>query len=346
MATTPGAGKMIRVESLAKDYVIKRPVKKSFPLLRLIRRRETETIRAINNVTFSIEKGEMVACIGPNGAGKSTLLKMLTGILYPTSGDIEVFGFNPWKHRRDLSYRIGVVFGQKSQLLYHLPLIESFRLFADVYDLKRSQFQDELQLLVQLFSLEPLLDFPVRKMSLGQRMKCEIAASLLHRPELLFLDEPTIGLDVISKQQIRNALLGLNLARSTTLVLTSHDSEDIKFVCRRALVVNHGTVCFDDSIEAIAKKFLVHKKLKLTFEGNEAPSLNIPGVEMLAHRGNELELAVDERYTSCSQIIKMLLEKYEVLDFAISNPSMDEIIWAVFTETNKAIDGERGQTEC
>jgi len=151
-------------------------------------------------------------------------------------------------------------------------------------------------------------------------------------------DEPTIGLDVISKQQIRNALLELNLARGTTLVLTSHDSEDIKFVCRRALVVNRGTVCFDDSIESIAKRFLTHKKLKLVFEENEAPSLTIPGVEVLTRQGNELELSLDERYLSSSQVIKMLLEKYEVRDFSISHPSMDEIIWAVFTETNKAIN--------
>lgn len=333
---------LINVEHLVKEYTIKKRNNNRFAFLRSIGHRDTELVKAIDDVSFSIDQGEMVALIGPNGAGKSTIIKTLTGILYPTAGDVKVFGLNPWKNRRKLTYRMGVVFGQKSQLLFHLPLIESYKLFADIYDLNRKQYKDELELLVHLFSLEHLLDFPIRKMSLGQRMKCEIVASLLHRPELLFLDEPTIGLDILSKQQIRDALQGLNKQHGTTLMLSSHDSGDIEFVCNRAIVVNHGTIWFDDSIEAIRKKFLTRKNLKVVFAGSETPRFELPdGVELLSQQSNELVLAVDEHKIISSQLMKRLISKHDVMDFSVANPTMDEIISAVFKATNDAYDKKK-----
>ncbi|MBD0303260.1 MAG: ATP-binding cassette domain-containing protein, partial [Tolypothrix sp. T3-bin4] len=204
-------------------------------------RRQTEIV-AVDDITLSVPNGQAIAFIGPNGAGKSTTIKMLTGILYPTSGQATLLGLNPWKNRRELAYQIGVVFGQRSQLWYHLPPRDTLELLARIYNLDRKEYIKRRDVLVERFDLKPFWYTPVRKLSLGQRMRAEVAASLLHRPRLLFLDEPTIGLDVIARQELRDLIREWNRNEGITVFLTSHDAGDIERVAQRVVVINHGRV--------------------------------------------------------------------------------------------------------
>ena len=231
---------VIQVDHLSKTFVTreKQPgLRGSVRALFCPIRRETQ---AVKDITFSVDEGERVAFIGPNGAGKSTTIKMLVGILYPTSGQAQVLGKTPWRERQRLAYEIGAVFGQKSQLWYHLPPQDSFDLLARIYELDRSTYRQRLAYLVELFEIGDHLPVPVRKLSLGERIRCEIAASLLHRPRILFLDEPTIGLDVVVKQRIRDLILDLNQQEGVTIFLTSHDAGDVEILCKRAMVITTG----------------------------------------------------------------------------------------------------------
>jgi ABC-2 type transport system ATP-binding protein len=231
---------IIDIEQLTKTFVAteKQPgLRGSVRALFRPVRRETH---AVKGTTFAVDEGERVAFIGPNGAGKSTTIKMLVGILYPTSGAARVLGRVPWKERQRLAYQIGAVFGQKSQLWYHLPPADSFDLLAHIYELDSTDYRQRLDFLVELFEIEGHLQTPVRKLSLGERMRCEIAASLLHRPRILFLDEPTIGLDVVVKQRIRDLILALNQEEGVTIFLTSHDAGDVEVLCKRAMVFRLG----------------------------------------------------------------------------------------------------------
>lgn len=211
-------------------------------------------VEAVAGINLRIETGELLAFIGPNGAGKSTTIKMLTGILHPTEGQATVFGLVPWRERQKLAFRIASVFGQRSQLWYHLPPADSLDLLAHIYELEPSAYRARLRDLVEQFEIEHLMQVPVRKLSLGERMRCEIVGSLLHRPSIVFLDEPTIGLDVIAKQHIRRHIRELNEREGTTVFLTSHDAGDVEQLCRRVIVINHGTVVFDDSLSAMRQQ--------------------------------------------------------------------------------------------
>ncbi|MEZ4560595.1 MAG: ATP-binding cassette domain-containing protein [Caldilineaceae bacterium] len=216
--------------------------------------------------------GEMLAFIGPNGV-RTTTIKMLTGILYPTGGQASVLGFTPWTQRRQMAYHIGSVFGQKPQLWYHLPAEDTFSLFAQIYEVPREKYRARRAFLVEAFQIGDLLQTPVRKLSLGQRMKCEIAASLLHSPEIIFLDEPTIGLDVVAKQQIRDAIRTLNEQDGTTIFLTSHDAGDIESLCKRVIVINHGGIIFDGRTSALKRRYLRRKVLDVRFAGGAGRTL-------------------------------------------------------------------------
>jgi ABC-2 type transport system ATP-binding protein len=220
-------------------------------------------VEAVAGIDLHIEAGELVAFIGPNGAGKSTTIKMLTGILYPSDGTARVLGLVPWRDRQKLSFSIATVFGQRSQLWYHLPPGDSLELLAHIYELDRTTYRKRLHHLVERFEIAPLLNTPVRKLSLGERMRCEIVGSLLHRPAILFLDEPTIGLDVVAKQRIRQHIRELNDTDGTTVFLTSHDAGDVEHLCRRVIMINHGTVVFDDSVTALKQQYLARKRIEL-----------------------------------------------------------------------------------
>jgi ABC-2 type transport system ATP-binding protein len=297
--------------------------------LRALVRPERRTVTAVAGVSFAIEPGEIVAFIGPNGAGKSTTIKMLTGILFPSSGEARVLGLVPWQERTKLAFRIASVFGQRSQLSFHLPPRDSFELLAAIYELDERAYRERLGELVDLFDLARLMEQPVRKMSLGERMRCEVAASLLHRPEVLFLDEPTIGMDVIARQSIRDLVQRLNREEGTTVLLTSHDAGDVEQVCRRAIVINHGRIIFDDAIATLRREFLGHKVIDLTLS-EKAPPVQYPNVRCIEHSDYRLRLEVDTRAQQLDLIVAHLISRLKVADIQIADPPMEEVIAAIY----------------
>ena len=325
----------ITVEALTKAFTsqVKSPGLRGS--VRALLHPETQTVLAVKGITFAVDEGERVAFIGPNGAGKSTTIKILTGILHPTSGNASVLGLVPWKQRQQLAYRIGAVFGQKSQLWYHLPPVDSFDLLAHIYALEPAAYHERRAMLVALFELGPHLQTPVRKLSLGERMRCEIAASLLHRPRILFLDEPTIGLDVVVKQRIRDLILELNQQEGVTVFLTSHDAGDVEVLCKRAMVINHGEVIYDGGVTELKHTYLRSKiislKLAVPWQGFDAP-----GVTVLKHTGYGVKLEVDTTVAPIEQVTSGLLSRYSIVDINIDNPQMEAIIAQIYNAAQVA----------
>ena len=286
---------------------------------------ETVEVEAVAEVGFSIEPGELVAFIGPNGAGKSTTIKMLTGILTPTAGEGTVMGLVPWRERTRLAFRIASVFGQRSQLSYHLPPRDSFDLLAAIYELDTRPYRERLGELVELFDLGRLMETPVRRLSLGERMRCEVAAALLHRPRVLFLDEPTIGLDVIAKAVMRDLIRRLNDEEGTTVLLTSHDATDVEQVCRRAIVVNHGRIVFDDTVATLRGEFLATKVIELVLAERASPP-TLAGVRTVREDGVRLTLDVDTTTRRVDEVVATLVGSLPVADITISDPPMEDVI--------------------
>ena len=232
-----------------KRFTVKQKEKGIKVSIKSIIKPKYKKIKAVNNISFTVEKGEMLAFIGPNGAGKSTTIKMLTGILYPTSGEIMVNGINPAKQRKKLAYKIGTVFGQKEQLWTHLTPYDNFKFFGAIYDIPNDEIEDRIEELSNTFELQEFINTPVRNLSLGQRIRCEMVAALIHKPEILFLDEPTIGLDPVVKKNIRNLIKKMNKELGTTIFLTSHDVGDIEKLCKRVIIVNKGKIIMDDTMK-------------------------------------------------------------------------------------------------
>ncbi|MGC9335622.1 MAG: ABC transporter ATP-binding protein, partial [Anaerolineae bacterium] len=265
----------------------------------------------------------------PNGAGKSTTIKMMVGILYPTSGEATVLGKVPWRQRQQLAYEIGAVFGQKSQLWYHLPPRDSFDLLARIYEQKPADYRQRLAYLIELFEIGEYLSTPVRKLSLGERMRCEITASLLHRPRILFLDEPTIGLDVVVKQRIRDLILALNQEEGVTIFLTSHDAGDVEILCKRAMVINHGEVIFDGRVSTLKRDYIHAKTISLKLE-ETWQGFDVPGVQVLKHKGYGVKLQVDTDTTPIDEVVGQLLARYRIADINVDNPPMEAIIARIY----------------
>lgn len=287
------------------------------------------TIDAVAGVSFDIAPGERVAVIGPNGAGKSTTLKMLSGVLEPTEGAAEVLGLVPWRDRKALAYRIGVVFGQRSQLWGELPARDSFSLLRRIYDQEEGVFSRRLGELSERFSLGELMDQPVHRMSLGQRMRCEIAASLLHGPELLFLDEPTIGLDVTAKAAIRDFVREHARDHGLTVVLTSHDTRDIELVCERVIVVGQGRIVVDQPTDQLRRRFLGRKVVTLQSSG-AGVSLDLPGVTRRPSAQHTTILEVDTGLTRVEQVIAAAFAQGGIEDVTIEDPPMEEVIHDIY----------------
>lgn len=320
---------IIQTNNLTKTF---RTVQKQPGLrgsLQTLFRPEYESVEAVRALNFEIATGERLAFIGPNGAGKSTTIKLLVGILHPTAGQAEVLGLVPWLQREQLAYQIGAVFGQKSQLWYHLPAADSFDLLARIYDLDSEQYKARLHYLIDVFELAEYLHVPVRKLSLGQRMRCEIAASLLHSPRILFLDEPTIGLDVVVKQRIRDLILELNEREGVTIFLTSHDAGDVEVLCKRAMVINRGEIIYDGKVSDLRRNYLQTKtvslKLSVPWQGFSAP-----GVRQLKQKDYGVKLEVDTAQTSIELVISQLLKRYQVADITVDDPPMEEIIAQIY----------------
>ena len=319
----------IQVRQLTKTFVTreKQPgLRGSIRTLFRPVRRETQ---AVKGITFDVEVGERLAFIGPNGAGKSTTIKMLVGILYPTSGQAQVLGKIPWRERKRLAYEIGAVFGQKSQLWYHLPPADSFDLLSRIYELDQAAYRQRLAYLVELFEIGGYLQVPVRKLSLGERMRCEVAASLLHRPRILFLDEPTIGLDVVVKQRIRDLILELNQQEGVTIFLTSHDAGDVEVLCKRAMVINHGEVIYDGRVSTLKRDYISTKTISLKL-GETWQGFDSPGVQVLKHKGYGVKLEVDTGIVPIKDVVGQLLAQYAVVDINVDNPPMEKIIARIY----------------
>lgn len=280
---------------------------------------------AIKSLSFSVQAGERVAFIGPNGAGKSTTIKMLTGILFPTSGDVKVLGLVPWKDREALGYKIGTVFGQRTQLWYHLPPTDTFALLAKIYEIDDVDYESRLNELTAIFELRPFLHKPVRQLSLGERMRCELVASLLHKPQILFLDEPTIGLDINAKLMIRALLNKLSKDHGTTLFLTSHDTADIEQVCDRVIVLDKGSIVIDNSLKELKKTYMKKKILTLITD-DETLSLNLPGITILETSPYHFSCEVDLEITPIDRVISEALKRTSLKDVTIEDPSMEEVI--------------------
>lgn len=319
----------IRAEGLTKRFAVKRKEEGFKAGVRSLLRPQYSEKTAVQGIDLTVPQGETLAFLGPNGAGKSTTIKMLTGILHPSGGHAEVLGYCPWKERGKLAYRIGSVFGQKSQLWYHLPPADSFELMSRIYELKRGDYLARRDDLVRRFELEPYLHTPVRKLSLGERMRCEIAAAMLHRPQILFLDEPTIGLDVVVKQSIRELIRFMNREEGTTVFLTSHDAGDIEQLCRRAVVINHGQMIFDDTVEAMKRDLLTGKTIRLKLL-EPGPPFRHDGVEVLTQTDRELALSVDTAAIAAQEVLSRLVAAYRVSDITIEDPPMESIITHIY----------------
>ena len=315
--TTPPTGPLIEVVDLERTFDVRRRVEGS-------RRRVREQVRAVHDLSFTVRAGEMVGYIGPNGAGKSTTVKMLTGILVPTGGRVRVAGLDPSRHRVALTRRIGVVFGQRSTLWWDLPLRDSFELLQKMYRIPPARYRENLDRFIEILDLGDQLDTPVRQLSLGQRMRGDITAALLHDPEVLYLDEPTIGLDVISKGRLREFLRSLNAERNTTLMLTTHDLQDIEALCERVIVIDHGTSVYDGSLAGLHAQGGSTRTLVVDLV-DEAPPIDVPGAEVRRVEGPRQWLSFPSD-ASAAPIVAAVASAYDVADLSIQEPDIEDVI--------------------
>lgn len=325
--------KSITVANLTKKFSF--PVKKQGAgWVKNLFAPERREVVAVHDISFSVEKGERVAFIGPNGAGKSTTIKMLTGILFPSSGKISVLGLDPTKDRKKLAYQIGTVFGQRSQLLPNLPLTDSLEFFGVMYDLSPGQIKKRIAELTELFSLGEFIDQPVRKLSLGQRMRAEVAASLIHKPKIVLLDEPTIGLDVVAKKTLRDLLLRINREEGTTIFLTSHDVGDIETLCERTIIINRGTLIQDLPTADLAKSFAFEKYADLIPTDKFETFVELPsGIKYLSRGPDKITISIDANKISTKQALKAMLDAYDIEDIDVYSADMETVIRRIYERT-------------
>ncbi|WP_300803777.1 ATP-binding cassette domain-containing protein [uncultured Acetatifactor sp.] len=327
---------VIEAENLAKTFRVRQKEKGMKGSLQAILRPRIKEVQAVDGISFSVEAGEMLAFIGPNGAGKSTTIKMLTGILYPDGGRARVLDIDPAKQRRRLAYEIGTVFGQKEQLWTHLTPYDNFRFFGAIYDSPDRETESRIRELADTFELGSFLNTPVRNLSLGQRIRCEIVASLIHRPRVLFLDEPTIGLDPVVKENIRALIRQMNRELGTTIFLTSHDVGDIEKLCRRIIIVNSGRIVLDDSMEHLKNHYLDRKIVEAKLR-EEAPLPAAEGITLLKQKGGRVKFQVDTGKLRINDALHMI-DAENLEDINISNVPLESII----TEIYKAEGREDG----
>ncbi len=315
--------KVIEVKSLSKVFTLKSKGKK-----------EVKTLTAVDNVNFEVRQGEIIGFIGPNGAGKSTTIKMMTGILFPTSGDVSVCGYNPWEQRKEMTYHIATMFGQKSSLISHLPIIESYKLLGAIYDIPKDVLDERIKEITEFFDISHLMDKPASSLSLGQRMICEVAAVTLHRPDVIFFDEPTIGLDIVVKKKVRDMIHTLNKKYNTTIFITSHDISDIEKLCSRIILINHGKVMLDSELKDIEHVFLTKKKISVSYD--EKVDVNTVNNLFAGHNVNvgleeKITVEFDENDIKVADVIEKLLKVGKVQDLAITSASLENVIYDIYT---------------
>lgn len=325
---------MIEVDDLRKRFWVAAHRRGALGALRNLVSRAGREVLAVDGISFAVAAGEMVGYIGPNGAGKSTTIKMLTGILTPSSGRVRVAGLDPTRQRRTLTRRIGVVFGQRTQLWWDLPLIESLDLLRHIYRVPADRFATNLAAFREVLALDPFLGTPVRQLSLGQRMRGDLAAALLHDPDILYLDEPTIGLDVVAKQQVRDFLLRVNQERGVTVLLTTHDMADIAHLCRRMMLIDHGKLLYDGPLAAIRERFGVERTLVVDLNDGAAATgpLLVPHAEEVRADGPRRWLRFRRDATTAADLIAAVTAQYRIRDLTIEEPEIEGIIRRIYAE--------------
>ena len=327
---------VIEVKDLVKTYRAFDRREGVWGSVRDLVHRDYRLVNAVHRISFSVSSGELVGYIGPNGAGKSTSIKMLTGILKPTSGEMSVLGYHPFKERCRYTKHIGVVFGQRTQLWWDIAVQESFKLLARIYDVPVKAYVERMEVFEEVLGLEKLLRTPVRKLSLGERMRCDLAASLLHQPEVLFLDEPTIGLDAVAKDGIRTFLKHVNKEFGTTIILTTHDLREIEELCARIIVLDHGVVVYDGSLETVRRMPGMVRRIVVDFVGDvpqEPLNGEFGGRVLFSQEGTRRMVGeFDPRQISSSELIRSLMAKYNVADVTIAEPNIEQVIMKIYKD--------------
>ncbi|MFE8697779.1 ATP-binding cassette domain-containing protein [Cytobacillus sp. FJAT-53684] len=322
---------IIEVENVRKDFMIAKRETGMMGALKSLVKREYMRKEAVKDISFSINEGEIVGYIGPNGAGKSTTIKMLTGILVPSSGEVLVNGLVPYENRQENAKSIGVVFGQRSQLWWDLPTIESFDLLKAIYQVSDQRYKKNMDIFTEILGLDEFLNTPVRQLSLGQRMRADIAASLLHDPPILFLDEPTIGLDVVAKERMRTFIKEINQERNITVILTTHDMEDIEKLCERMILIDHGIKVYDGEIAMIKERFGKTRTLIVDLE--ESPSsLQLSGGDICKEEGNRYWIKFNRDEASASDLIAQITKTHSIKDLTVEEPAIESIISRIYQE--------------
>ena len=328
---------VISVKNLRKSFWVSRRPAGFAGSLRGLVSREGHEVLAVDAISFEIEAGEMVGYIGPNGAGKSTTIKMLTGILVPSSGAVSVAGLVPWERRRELAARIGVVFGQRTQLWWDLPLIESLTLLQHVYGVPSGRFNENLSYFREILDLDGFLGTPVRQLSLGQRMRGDLVAALLHEPPILYLDEPTIGLDVVARARIREVLLDINRERGVTVLLTTHDMDDISQLCKRMMIIDQGKLLYDGGLDAIRERYGIERTLVVDLDPQEEVDgpLDVPGMSDVQQDGPRHWLRFRRDEMTAAEAISAVTARYRILDLTLEEPEIEGIVRRIY-ERGKA----------
>lgn len=324
---------LIEVKNLKKTYEYYKKAPGLLASIKSLFHREKLFTEAVKDINFSIEQGEIVGFLGPNGAGKTTTLKMLSGILYPSGGEATVLGHTPWKREKEFQMNFALVMGQKNQLWWDLPAMESFILNKEIYEVPDKIFSETLEELSTLLDIKKLLDVPVRKLSLGERMKCELVAALLHSPKVLFLDEPTIGLDVISQNNIREFLKEYNKKKKTTIILTSHYMEDVEALCERVIVINHGTIVYDGGLKALLNHYVKTKTLEVSFTSSVLKK-DLNGFGKIKE-WNKQRVVLDVPKEQIKIVAAKILTTLPVDDILINEISVDDVIRTMFQEQKK-----------
>lgn len=322
---------IIEVVGLQKEFMIAKRETGFMGSLKSLVKREFIKKEAVKDISFSIEEGEMVGYIGPNGAGKSTTIKMLTGILVPSAGDVMVNGMIPYENRQQNAKNIGVVFGQRTQLWWDLPTIESFELLKAIYRVSDERYKENMEIFQKILGLDEFINTPVRQLSLGQRMRADIAASLLHDPPILFLDEPTIGLDVVAKERMREFIQEINKEKNVTVILTTHDMEDIERLCKRMVLIDHGQKVYDGDILSVKERFGKTRTLVVDLEDSAKP-LFVRGGDLSKQEGNRHWIKFNGSEISASELITQISQTHNIKDLTVEEPDIESIISRIYQE--------------
>lgn len=324
---------IIELKDIKKDFkVVKRDSQKTISSLKSFFHRQYSIINAVNNISLKIEKGEIVGYIGPNGAGKSTTIKLMCGILVPTSGEIFLNGVIPYKQRKANAYNIGVVFGQRSQLWWDLPMGNSLQLLKRMYKISDKDYNERVEKFKDILEIDEFINTPVRSLSLGQKMRAEICASFLHNPSVVFLDEPTIGLDIVAKRRIRDFILEINKQFNTTIILTTHDIADIESVCERVILIDKGQKLFDDKLYQLINMYGKQEKLIISLENTilHPDEIKVQGIEKININNNNIEINYNIEINSCNNMLKYFYNHYDVVNLEIKNTTIEDIVYDIY----------------